>query len=100
MPRSLRQVGQRDVHGADVEDDHELGERKQQQQGHAGGLAVRSRRVAMALECCAGEACACGRSWIQVRQWCLSYEIRRLVSEVKRWASAVSLVCTRAQQLE
>ena len=45
----LRQVGQRDVHGGDVEDDHELGESKQQEQNHAGALAARTGTVAVGI---------------------------------------------------
>ena len=57
------EVGQRDVHGRDVEDDHELRERQQEQQAMpallrvpgtvAVGIGVRLRLVAMAM---AGEA--------------------------------------------
>ena len=42
-------VGQGDVHGRDVEDDHELGQTEQSEQRHAGGKAIGSETVAVGL---------------------------------------------------
>ena len=43
----LREVRESDVHGGDVEDDHELGESKKEEQDHAGALAARTGTVAV-----------------------------------------------------
>ena len=45
----LREVRKRDVHRRDVEDDHQLGESKEEEQDHAGALAARTGTVAVDL---------------------------------------------------
>ena len=45
----LREVRESDVHGGDVEDDHQLGESKEEEQDHAGALAARTGTVAVDL---------------------------------------------------
>ena len=45
----LREVRESDVHGGDVEDDHQLGESKEEEQDHASALAARTGTVAVDL---------------------------------------------------